>query len=163
MKKLIPWESICFSISPEFFVVWLIYSDEELLVAKRNRLAVNQTFSGRHLAGCLPFFRVGQGGILEKQEAAVEEAVLGLYIPHPEQRFLTDSDLSVLHYLSKKCILLMFSILTVVTKVLADLEIPYFRLSKNKETIHALSLIRSLERMAEIEELEVKNSVPPTN
>ena len=73
MKKLIPWESSWFSISPEFFVVWLIYSDEELLAAKRNRLAVNRTFSG--FAGCLPFFRVGQGGVLEKQEAATEEAV----------------------------------------------------------------------------------------
>ena len=75
MKKLIPWESSCFSISPEFFVVWLIYSDEELLAAKRNTLAVNRTFSGRRFAGCLPFFRVGQGGVLEKQEAAAEEAV----------------------------------------------------------------------------------------
>ena len=74
MKKLIPLESSCFSISPEFFVVWLIYSDEELLAAKRNRLAVNRTFSGRGFAGCLRFFRVGQGGVLEKQEAAVEEA-----------------------------------------------------------------------------------------
>ena len=74
MKKLIPWESSCFSISPEFFVVWLIYSDEELLAAKCNTLAVNRTFSGRRLAGCLPFFRVGQGGFLEKQEAAAEEA-----------------------------------------------------------------------------------------
>ena len=74
MKQLIPWESTCFNISPEFFMVWLIYSDEELLVAKRNRLAVNRTFSGRCFAGCLPFFRVGQGGILEKQEAAAEEA-----------------------------------------------------------------------------------------
>ena len=74
MKKLISWESSCFSISPEFFVVWLIYSDEELLAAKRNRLAVNRTFSGRRFAGCLPFFRVGQGGVLEKQEAAAEEA-----------------------------------------------------------------------------------------
>ena len=69
-----PWESSCFSISPEFFVVWLIYSDEELLVAKRNRLAVNRTFSGRRFAGCLQFFRVGQGGVLEKQEASAEEA-----------------------------------------------------------------------------------------
>ena len=76
MKKLIPWESSCFSISPEFFVVWLIYSDEELLAAKRNRFAVNRTFSGRRFAGCLPFFRVGQGGVLEKQEAAAEEAEL---------------------------------------------------------------------------------------
>ena len=25
-------------------------------------------------AGCLPFFRVGQGGVLEKQEASAEEA-----------------------------------------------------------------------------------------
>ena len=75
MKKLIPWESSCFSISPEFFVVWLIYWDEELLATKRNRLAVNRAFSGRHFAGCLPFFRVGQGGVLEKQEAAAEEAV----------------------------------------------------------------------------------------
>ena len=74
MKKLIPWESICFIISLEFFVVRLIYSDEELLAAKRNRLAVNRTFSGRRFAGCLPFFRVGQGGVLEKQEAAAEEA-----------------------------------------------------------------------------------------
>ena len=74
MKKLVPWESSCFSISPEFFVVWLIYSDEELLAAKRDRLAVNQTFSGRHFAGCLPFFREGRDGVLEKQEAAVEEA-----------------------------------------------------------------------------------------
>ena len=74
MRKLIPWESSCFSISPEFFVVWLIYSDEELLAAKRSRLAVNRTFSGRRFAGCLPFFRVGQGGVLEKQEAAAEEA-----------------------------------------------------------------------------------------
>ena len=73
MKRLIPWESSCFSVSPEFFVVWLIYSDEELLAAKRNRLAVNRTFSGRRFAGCLPF-RVGQGGVLEKQEAAAEEA-----------------------------------------------------------------------------------------
>ena len=63
LKKLIPLESSCFSISPEFFVVWLIYSDEELLAAKRNRLAVSRTFSGRHLAGCQPFFRVGQGGV----------------------------------------------------------------------------------------------------
>ena len=39
-------------------MVWLIYSDEELLVAKRNRLAVNRIFSGRRFAGCLPFFRV---------------------------------------------------------------------------------------------------------
>ena len=68
MKKLIPWESSCFSISPEFFVVWLIYSDEELL-------AVNRTFSGRGFAGCLPFFRVGQGGVLEKQEAVDKDAV----------------------------------------------------------------------------------------
>ena len=74
MKKLIPWESSCFSISPEFFVVWLIYLDEELLAAKRNRLAVNRTFSGRHFAGCLLFFIVRQGGVLEKQEAAAEEA-----------------------------------------------------------------------------------------
>ena len=75
MKKLTPWESSCFSISPEFFVVWLIYSDEELLAAKRNnRLVVNQTFPGRRFAGCLPFFRVGQGGVLKKQEAAAEEA-----------------------------------------------------------------------------------------
>ena len=76
LKKLIPWESSCFSISPEFFVVWLIYSDEELLAAKRNRLAANRTFSGRRFAGCLPFFKVGQGGVLEKQEASAEEAVL---------------------------------------------------------------------------------------
>ena len=55
-------------------MVWLIYSDEELLAAKRNRLAVNRTFSGRRFAGCLPFFRVGQGGILEKEEASAEEA-----------------------------------------------------------------------------------------
>ena len=75
MKKLIPWESSCFSISPELFVVWLIYSDEELLAAKRNGLAVNRTFSGWRFAGRLPFFRVGQGGVLEKQEAAAEEAV----------------------------------------------------------------------------------------
>ena len=74
MKKLIPWESSCFSISPELFVVWLIYSDEELLAAKRNGLAVNRTFSGRRFAGCLSFFMVGQGGVLEKQEAAAEEA-----------------------------------------------------------------------------------------
>ena len=66
MKNLIPWESSCFSISPEFFVVWLIYLDEELLAAKRNRLAVNRTFSGRRFPGCLPFFRVRQGGVLEK-------------------------------------------------------------------------------------------------
>ena len=79
MKKLIPWESSCFSISPEFFVVWLLYSDEELLAAKRNRLAVNRTFSGRRFDGCLPFFRVGQGSVLEKQEAAAEEAGLGTY------------------------------------------------------------------------------------
>ena len=59
-------------------MVWLIYSDEELLVAKRNRVAVNRTFSGRRFAGCLLFFRVGQGGVLEKQEAAAKEAVLGL-------------------------------------------------------------------------------------
>ena len=59
MKKLIPSESSCFSISPEFFMVWLIYSDEELLAAKRNSFAVNRTFSGRRFAGCLPFFRVG--------------------------------------------------------------------------------------------------------
>ena len=74
MKNLIPWESHCFSISPEFFVVWLIYLDEELFAVKHNRLAVNQTFSGRHLAGCLPFFRVRQGGVLEKQEASAREA-----------------------------------------------------------------------------------------
>ena len=55
-------------------MVWLIYLDEELLAAKRNRLVVNQTFPGRHFAGCLPFFRVGQGGIVKKQEAAAEEA-----------------------------------------------------------------------------------------
>ena len=55
-------------------MVWLIYSDEELLAAKRNRLAVNRTFSGRRFAGCLPFFRVGQGGVLEKQEAPAEKA-----------------------------------------------------------------------------------------
>ena len=73
MKKLIPWESSCFSISSEFVVVWMIYSDEELLAAKRNRLAVNRTFSGRRFAGCLPFFRVRQGGVLEKQEVAAEE------------------------------------------------------------------------------------------
>ena len=59
-------------------MVWLIYSDEELLAAKRNRLAVNRTFSGRRLAGCLPFFRVGQGGVLEKQEASAEEAASDL-------------------------------------------------------------------------------------
>ena len=59
-------------------MVWLIYSDEELLAAKRNRLAVNRTFSGRSFAGCLPFFRVGQGGVLEKQEASAEEAVTPL-------------------------------------------------------------------------------------
>ena len=59
-------------------MVWLIYSDEELLVAKRNMLVVNRTFSGRHFAGCLPFFRVGQGGVLEKQEVAAEEAGAGL-------------------------------------------------------------------------------------
>ena len=57
MKKLIPWESSCFSISPEFFVVWLIYLDEELLAVKRNRLEVNRTFSGRRFAGCLPLNR----------------------------------------------------------------------------------------------------------
>ena len=74
MKKLIPWESSCFSISPKFFMVWLIYLDEGLLAAKFNRLAVNRTFSGRHLAGCLPFFRVRQGGVLQKQEVAAEEA-----------------------------------------------------------------------------------------
>ena len=51
-------------------MVWLTYSDEELLAAKRNRLAVNRTFSGRRFTGCLPFFRVGQGGVLEKQEAS---------------------------------------------------------------------------------------------
>ena len=62
------------SISPEFFVVWLIYSDEGFLAAKHNRLAVNRTFSGRRFAGCLLLFRVGQGGVLEKQEAAAEEA-----------------------------------------------------------------------------------------
>ena len=61
MKKLILWESSCFSISPKFFVVWLI-----LLAAKRNWLAVNRIFSGRRFAGCLSFFRVGQGGVLEK-------------------------------------------------------------------------------------------------
>ena len=66
MKKLIPKESSCFSTSPEFFDVWLIYLEEELLAAKRNRLAVNQTFSARCFAGCLLFFKVGQGGVLEK-------------------------------------------------------------------------------------------------
>ena len=76
MKKLITWESSCFSISPEFFMVWLIYLDKELLAAKRNMLAVNRTFSGRRFAGCLPFFRVGQGGVLEKQEASAEESDL---------------------------------------------------------------------------------------
>ena len=55
-------------------MVWLIYSDEELLAAKCNGLAVNRTFSGRCFTGCLPFFKVGQGGILEKQEATAEEA-----------------------------------------------------------------------------------------
>ena len=76
MKNLIPSESSCFSISPECFVVWLIYSDKELLAAKRNRLAVNRTFSGRRYAYacCLLFFRVRQGGVLEKQEAPAEEA-----------------------------------------------------------------------------------------
>ena len=59
-------------------MVCLIYSDEELLAAKRNRLAVNRTFSGRHFPGCLPFFRVGQGGVLEKQEMSAEEAGHGL-------------------------------------------------------------------------------------
>ena len=77
LKKLIPWESSCFSISPEFFMVWLIYSDEELLAAKCNRLVVNQTFSGRRFAGCLPFFRVRQDGVLEKQEVFAKETVLG--------------------------------------------------------------------------------------
>ena len=77
MKNLIPWKSSCFSISPECFVVWLIYLDEELLAAKRNRLAVNRTFSGRGFAGCLLFFRVRQGGVLEKQEAPAEEAETG--------------------------------------------------------------------------------------
>ena len=48
--------------------------DEELLAAKRNRLAVNRTFSGRRFAGYLPFFRVGHGSVLEKQEASAEEA-----------------------------------------------------------------------------------------
>ena len=32
-------------------------------------------------AGCLLFFRVGQGGVLEKQEAAAEEAVSAQCIP----------------------------------------------------------------------------------
>ena len=66
MKKLILWEFSCFSISLEFFVVWLIYSDEELLAAKCEWLAVNRIFSGRRFAGCLSFFRVGQSGVLEK-------------------------------------------------------------------------------------------------
>ena len=76
LKKLIPWESSCFSICPEFFMVWLIYSDEELL-------AVNRTFSGRRFAGCLPIFRIEQGGVLEKQEASAEEAVSILYCLPP--------------------------------------------------------------------------------
>ena len=58
-------------------MVWLTYSDEELLAAKRNRLAVNRTISGRRFAGCLLFFRVRQGGVLEKQEASAEEAGTG--------------------------------------------------------------------------------------
>ena len=53
-------------------MVWLIYSDEELLAAKRNSLAVNRTFSSRRFPGCLSFFRVGQGGVLEKQEASAD-------------------------------------------------------------------------------------------
>ena len=65
-------------------MVWLIYSDEELLAAKRNRLAVNRTFSGRRFAGCLPFFRVGQGGVLEKQEASAEEAGLTMIFSQAE-------------------------------------------------------------------------------
>ena len=55
-------------------MVWLTFSDEELLAAKRNRLVLNQTFSGRRFTGRLPFFRVRQGGVLEKQEAVAEEA-----------------------------------------------------------------------------------------
>ena len=73
-------------------MVWLIYSDEELLAAKRNRLAVNQTFSGRCFAGCLPFFRVRQGGVLEKQEAAAEEAVR---VPLLTETTYTDSFISL--------------------------------------------------------------------
>ena len=57
-------------------MVWLIYLDKELLAAKRNMLAVNRTFSGRRFASCLPLFRVGQGGVLEKQEASAEESDL---------------------------------------------------------------------------------------
>ena len=57
-----------------------MYSDEELLAAKRNRLAVNRTFSGRHFAGCLPFFRLGQDGVLEKQEASAEEVGSSLIV-----------------------------------------------------------------------------------
>ena len=49
-------------------MVWLIYSDEELLAAKRNRLAVNRTFSGRRSDGCLSFFRVGQGDVVESKK-----------------------------------------------------------------------------------------------
>ena len=94
MKKLIPLESSWFSISPVFFVVWLIYSDEELLAAKCNRLVVNRTFSGRRFAGCLLFFRVGQGGVLEKQEVAVEEAGF-----NPPSSFL-QSSLELNHHLS---------------------------------------------------------------
>ena len=88
MKKLIPWESSCFSISPEFFVVWLIYSDEELLAAKRNRLVVNRTFSGRRFAGCLPFFMVGQGGVSEKQEAACGGGSQSIVTQKIQQKFL---------------------------------------------------------------------------
>ena len=78
MKNPVPWESSCPSTPPESLAAWLIYSDEELLAAKRNRPAVNRTFSGRRFAGCLPLFRVRQGGALEKQEAPAEEAGFAL-------------------------------------------------------------------------------------
>ena len=68
MKKLILWESSCFSISPEIFMVWLIYSDEELLTAKSNWLAVNRIVSGRYFASRLSFVRVEQGGVFRKAD-----------------------------------------------------------------------------------------------
>ena len=71
MKKLILWESSCFGISPEIFVVWLKnvwmknVLDEELLAAQSNWLAVNRIFSGRYFVGCLSFVRSGKVVFLE--------------------------------------------------------------------------------------------------
>ena len=63
-------------------MVYLIDSDKELPAAKSNWFAVNRIISGRRIAGCLPFIKVGQGGVFRKADT-LKNRLRRRLLPYP--------------------------------------------------------------------------------